>query len=401
MQQLKPAVRFVLTCVFLDALGFGLIIPVLPRLIGELAGARDLQTYWYGIIMAGYGLMQFLSSPVLGALSDRYGRKPVLLTGIFGLGIMQLVPALSSSLPLILASRLAGGMLSANTVVAQAYIADITPAAKRSSSFGKIGAVFGVAFVIGPAIGGILGQINPRIPFAFAASICCLNFLYGIFVLPESLRTPDPRPWCFSRFNPFGGLFRLLAVKRITPMVLVIGLIYLAQSLMQCTWALYTEFRYGWTPLNIGLSMFLIGACIAGAQGFVLPRLLRWTSEPRIVTGALCIGFATLAGIGLSPWGYLAALLSWLFSFTGMAPAVIQGAVSRLVPETSQGEAMGAVSSLNSFSGVIAPLMSTPMLVYTASGAASSFLSGVPYFLSSSILLLALVIAMTAIRSYR
>lgn len=331
MSSLKPATRFVLACIFMDALGFGLIIPVLPRLIGDLAGTRDLQTYWYGAIMVSYGIMQFLSSPILGALSDRFGRKPVLLTGIFGLSIMQFVPAFTSSLPLVLASRIAGGMLSANLVVAQAYIADITPKQQRSAAFGKIGAVYGLAFVIGPALGGILGQIDPRIPFAFAGAICCLNFIYGFFVLPESLTTPDMRPWTFRRFNPFIGIIALLKVKPIIPMVLIIGLIYLSQSLMQCTWALYTEFRYGWTPLNIGLSMFVLGLCIAFTQGWLLPALIRVQSEKHLVIAALSIGCLALAGIGFTTWGIVAAILAWTFSLLGIASPIIQSAVSRQV----------------------------------------------------------------------
>lgn len=401
MSSLKPATRFVLACIFMDALGFGLIIPVLPRLIGDLAGTRDLQTYWYGAIMVSYGIMQFLSSPILGALSDRFGRKPVLLTGIFGLSIMQFVPAFTSSLPLVLASRIAGGMLSANLVVAQAYIADITPKQQRSAAFGKIGAVYGLAFVIGPALGGILGQIDPRIPFAFAGAICCLNFIYGFFVLPESLTTPDMRPWTFRRFNPFIGIIALLKVKPIIPMVLIIGLIYLSQSLMQYTWALYTEFRYGWTPLNIGLSMFVLGLCIAFTQGWLLPALIRVQSEKHLVIAALSIGCLALAGIGFTAWGIVAAILAWTFSLLGIASPIIQSAVSRQVSPTMQGSAMGAISSLNSFSGAIAPVISTPLLVYTAKGTDELIPPGIPYYLAASLLLLSVVIALIARRQFR
>ena len=175
----KPAIGFVLACVFLDALGIGLIVPVLPRLIGSLADTRDLQTSWYGAIMVSYGLMQFFFAPILGALSDRIGRRPVLLTGILGLSIMMIVPAVSQSLPFILLSRLVGGMMSSNIVVAQAYIADVTPSHQRIASFGKIGAIFGIAFVLGPAVGGVLGQTDSQNSASSSQAPSAPHFLYG------------------------------------------------------------------------------------------------------------------------------------------------------------------------------------------------------------------------------
>ena len=269
----KPAIGFVLACVFLDALGIGLIVPVLPRLIGSLADTRDLQTSWYGAIMVSYGLMQFFFAPILGALSDRIGRRPVLLTGILGLSIMMIVPAVSQSLPFILLSRLVGGMMSSNIVVAQAYIADVTPSHQRIASFGKIGAIFGIAFVLGPAVGGVLGQTDPKIPFFVASAICALNFLYGFFILPESLRVRSTAPLSLGRLNPFSAIWSLAGNLSLRPLLVVITLFTLAQSLMQCTWALYTEYRYAWTPLMIGMSIFALGLSISLTQGFILPRL--------------------------------------------------------------------------------------------------------------------------------
>ena len=204
-----PAVGFILACVFLDALGIGLIIPVLPRLIGTLAANADAQTSWYGSIMVSYGLMQFLSAPAIGALSDRIGRRPVLLTGILGLAVMMFVPAFTDSLWLILASRLVGGIMSSNIVVAQAYIADVTEASKRVAAFGRIGAIFGIAFILGPALGGMLGEVDPRIPFLCAGVICIINFFYGLFVLPESLREPSEAPFSLAHANPFASLSAL------------------------------------------------------------------------------------------------------------------------------------------------------------------------------------------------
>lgn len=200
--KLPSRLRFIYACIFLDALGIGLIIPVLPRLIGVLTDTRDEQMWWYGAIMLSYGVMQFLASPLLGALSDRIGRRPVLLSGICGLGIMFAVPALSTSLTAILASRIFGGLLSANISVAQAYIADVTTGYERAAAFGRIGAVFGAGFLIGPALGGILGGNNPHLPFIAASIVTLLNFGYGLFVLPESIAQRSTEPVSLRKTMP-------------------------------------------------------------------------------------------------------------------------------------------------------------------------------------------------------
>lgn len=386
----NPAVGFVLACVFLDALGIGLIIPVLPRLIGALTETRDLQTSWYGAIMLSYGLMQFFFAPVLGALSDRIGRRPVLLTGIFGLAVMMFVPALSSSLVLILLSRLAGGMMSSNIVVAQAYIADVTPANRRITSFGKIGAIFGIAFVLGPAIGGALGHTDPRLPFFAAGAVCAINFLYGLFILPESLTTPSREPLSLKRLNPFAAIGSLAGMPRLRPLLIIITLFTLAQSLMQCTWALYTEYRYGWTPLSIGLSIFALGLSISVTQGLILPKLTTRLSPAQIISTGLSIGLVTMICIGLSPWGPVSLILMCLFALMGIVGPTIQGVISRQCRAADQGISMGAVSSLNSFTGAVSPVIGTPLLMITSTYS-KSIIAGAPYYLSSLLLVAALI----------
>lgn len=388
----NPAVGFVLACVFLDALGIGLIIPVLPGLIGALTETRDLQTNWYGAIMLSYGLMQFFFAPVLGALSDRVGRRPVLLTGILGLSVMMFVPALSSSLTLILLSRLIGGMMSSNIVVAQAYIADVTPANRRITSFGKIGAIFGIAFVLGPAVGGALGDADPRLPFFVAGAVCAVNFLYGLFILPESLTTPSREPLTLRRLNPFAAIGSLAKLPQIRPLLVVITLFTLSQSLMQCTWALYTEYRYGWTPLTIGLSIFALGLSISLTQGFILPRLTDRLKPARIIALGLAAGLITTTAIGLSPWGALSLVLICLFALMGIVGPTIQGVISRQCCAADQGISMGAVSSLNSFTGAVSPIIGTPLLMVTST-CSTSVLAGVPYFVSAGLLLIAIFVA--------
>lgn len=390
----RPAIGFVLTCVFLDALGIGLIIPVLPHLIGSLANGKDEQTIWYGIIMISYGLMQFCFAPILGALSDRIGRRPVLLNGILGLALMMIVPALSTSLWPILLSRIVGGMMSSNIVVAQAYIADVTSQDSRISSFGKIGAIFGIAFVLGPALGGVLGQIDPRLPFLVASAICALNFLYGLFVLPESLTEKNTAPLSFKHLNPFGAILNLGKLTGIRPFLLIIVLFTMAQSLMQCTWALYGEYRYGWTPLSIGLSIFALGISISLTQGVILPRLTQRLVADKIIRLGLFIGVITMLLIGFSPWGWVSLCLICLFAVTGIVGPTIQGEISRRCESTNQGVNMGAVSSLNSFTSAVSPMIGTPLLMVTSRHTQNLWLAGTPYFVCSLMLMVALGIAL-------
>ena len=379
----NPAIGFVLACVFLDALGIGLIIPVLPRLVGSLAGSADAQTLWYGAIMISYGLMQFFFAPVLGALSDRIGRRPVLLTGILGLSLMMIIPAVASSLWAILISRLLGGMMSSNIVVAQAYIADVTTENSRISSFGKIGAIFGIAFVLGPALGGVLGQYDPRIPFMVAGSICALNFLYGIFILPESLKERNTSPLRIRELNPFTAIFNLTKLEGIRPFVLIITL-----------FTLYVEYRYGWTPLMIGLSIFALGISISLTQGFFLPFLTKRLPSYKIVRLGLTLGVVAMLAIGFSPWGYLSLVLICLFALMGVVGPTIQGEISRRCTMTQQGVNMGAVSSLNSFTGAISPTIGTPLLMVTSRHSDSLFLAGTPYFTCAMLLIVTLGIAL-------
>lgn len=379
----RPAVGFVLACVFLDALGIGLIIPVLPRLIGTLAETRELQTVWYGAIMLSYGLMQFAAAPVIGALSDRIGRRPVLLAGIGGLALMMVVPVFATSLWAILASRLVGGAVSSNIVVAQAYIADVTRAGDRTAAFGRIGAVFGIAFVLGPALGGVLGEADPRLPFMVASALCLVNFLYGLFVLPESLTAPDTRPISPAALNPFRTLRSLSAERHLLPALAIIVLFTLTQSLVQCTWALYTEFRYGWSPKSIGLSIFALGAAITLTQGLVLPRVSRKFTPDTVVRGGLAVGLLAIVGIGLTGSGTVAGLLLCGFALMGVVGPTLQSVVSRTGSPSEQGARLGAVSALNSFTGAVSPMIGTPLLL-AAPG------EGLPYLLFSLLLVAAL-----------
>lgn len=398
MSLFKPRLGFVLACIFLDALGIGLIVPVLPRLIGTLTTSHDAQTWWYGMIMLSYGVMQFVSAPLLGALSDRYGRRPVLLAGICGLGVMFAVPAFFASLPAILASRIAGGMLSANMAVAQAYVADLTTGYERSAAFGKIGATFGIGFVVGPALGGILGQNDPTIPFVVASAVTLINFFYGLFALPESLTNPNPRPLSLAASTPFASLAAMLREPRARLFLLTLALTGLANGVMQCTWALYTEFRYGFTPLQIGLSVFALGISISLVQGFLLQRLLARLHSQLIAALAIASGAVCLAAIGVSTNGLVAVIFVCLYACAGAVSPLLTAAISRETPLDAQGKAIGSVSSLNSLTGAVAPALGTPLLMVTTGQSPESLLAGTPYFACALLSAAALVLFVFGMR---
>lgn len=387
---LRPQLHFVVICLLLDAMGIGLIIPVLPRLIGELTPSAHAQTLWYGGIMLAYGLMYFLSAPFLGALSDRYGRKPLLLGGMFGLGVTFIVPAVSSSLTLILISRLIGGLTSANMTVAQAYVADILPAQERSRAFGKLGAAFSVGLILGPAMGGVLGHVDTRLPFFTASLLSLANMAYGYFVLPESLPVAARKPFQWRSANPVRGIARLMRSSALQPMIVMLGLASLATGLMNSSWALYTEYRYAFTPLHIGLSVFWLGLCLAFVQAVALPRWTQHVAPLFLLRRAVFVSAVGLLGIGLAPWPAVAVTMCCVYSVSGILLPLVGSSVSASVSAQEQGATMGAVNSVVSLCTALGPLLATPLL-HVTHDADGGFLAGAPYFVAALLFALALL----------
>lgn len=395
-----PAVPFVLFNIFLDILGIGLIIPVLPKLVGTLAENAQAQAWWLGAMLIAYGFMQFALAPTLGSLSDKWGRRPILLLGVLGLGVMFFVPAFSDSLTVILLSRVLGGMFSANIAVAQAYIADVTPKEQRAAAFGKIGACFGVGFILGPAAGGLIGEYSIRLPFILAGTLAILNFFYGLFILPESLRIKNPNAVTFARCNPISSLLELGKFKQIGALLVVIALSSFVQSLLHSTWSLFTTFRFHWSPMDIGLSLVAIGTVTGIIQGKFIKSLLAFFGPKRLILFGLLSGAAAYLGFGLITVGALAYLIIVLNFLSVAVTPTLNGIVSEEVPSADQGRALGAVSALGSLMGVLAPLLGTPLLVHTSHMAPGSVLGGLPYIICSGLLLLAALIAFLHFRSH-
>jgi len=391
--QRQPAIAFVLISVVIDVIGIGLILPVLPSIVGEFTANRESQTYWYGLLTVTFGLTQFLCAPLLGAMSDRFGRRPVLLSSMAGMGVMFFLTTQVTSVLGLLATRVLGGALSANMSVANAYVADITPPEARARSLGLVGAAFGIGFILGPVLGGVLGNYNVRLPFTVAAVLCLLNFAYGALVVPESLPLERRKPISLARANPFAALLGLTRLRSVGLLVAVIAINNLAQFILHATWVLYTEFRFGWSPREVGLSLFVVGVVAAVVQGGLLGTMLRLLGERRAVLFGLTSGTLAYAAYGLTTQGWLiyAIIFSNFLAFaTGPALAAI---VSKAADAREQGLVMGTLASLASLMIVIAPLIGTPLLAEVSHLPAADWRVGLPYLLAAALNLVALGMA--------
>lgn len=390
----KVSSRFVLLTVFLDILGIGLIIPVLPDLVGKFAPQPDMQAYWYGAIVASYAIMQFFCAPLLGALSDRYGRRPVLLVCIFGLGLNFFLMTRANSLISLLVIRALGGMTAGNIAVANAYVADVSTPENRGKALGKIGAMFGLGFICGPALGGLLGHISTQYPFYLAAIVSLGNFGYGLVALPESLSEDNRQEFSLSRVNPFKNLFGLSKLNSVGALVWAMGFSLFAQFTMQTTWVLSTEMRFGWTPLQNGISLFMVGVCSVIMQGFLLGRLIRRLGEARTALIGFSSSSLVLLSYGLAQQGWMMYLLIPCNLLGYAATPAIQAIFSKSVDAKSQGAVMGSLASLGSVMSVCATLIGTALFAQVGHFPRGNPLLGAPFFLAATAQAVALLISL-------
>jgi len=396
---LQTNVKFVLITVFLDILGIGLIIPVLPRLVSDFAPQADAQAYWYGIIVAIYGIAQFFCAPVLGALSDRYGRRPILLLCVFGLGLNFLLMTVVTSIVWLVLARGLGGVTAGNLSVANAYIADVSSLEDRSRALGKIGAMFGLGFICGPVLGGVLGEINTRYPFYLAAIVSLSNFAYGYFSLPESLPAHLRKPFSAAKANPFSGLTGLAKLTNVGPLVIVYALSMFAQFTLQTTWVLSTQLRFGWSPLQNGLSLFVVGISSVLMQGVFLGRLIKRIGDAQAVLIGLASSTTALILYGLATQGWMMYVLI-LCNVLGFASGpALQAIFSKAVDPQSQGAAMGSLTALASIMSVAATLAGTFLLGQVSHEMKGSLLLGAPFFMAAAMQGLALMMAYRYLRA--
>lgn len=393
--------RFIMIAVLIDMLAVGIIVPVLPMMVGQFTADPAQMSTWYGVVTVSYALAQFVGAPVLGALSDRFGRRPILLLGFCGLAINFFTTALATSVWMLVGSRIVGGVMQANAAVANAYVADITPPQDRARRFGLLGAMFGIGFILGPVVGGLLGGIDIRLPFFAAGTLALLNLAYGYFVLPESLAPAQRHAVDWTRANPLSAFQKLAALKGVGLLVGVLAMTALAQFALYTVWVLYGNFRFGWGPTESGWSLFAVGTVSAVVQGGLLGRLLRHFTPQRLALMGLASSTTAFALWGLATEGWMMYVVIFANLLGAAVAASLQGLISGAADEKTQGQTMGAVSSLNSLAAVVAPIFAAPLLASVSHLPGSDWRIGFPMFFCAALQGVALLLAVLHFRAQR
>lgn len=398
----QAAMPFIMVTVLIDMISIGLIVPVLPALVGTFTPSQTEQAWWYGAVTFSFSIANFFASPLIGALSDRHGRRKVLLVGFCALSLSFFVTAMATALWVLILVRLFSGAMQSNLSVANAYVADITAPADRAKRFGLLGAMFGIGFILGPTLGGLLGDRDVHLPFYVAGCLALANLTYGYFVLPESLPVERRRPieWK-SALNPIASLASLGRLQGIGPLVAVIACTALSQFVLYTSWVLYTTFKFGWGPMQNGWSLFTVGVMSALVQGVLLGRLLKRYSPQRLAVVGLVSSTLAYFGYGFASEGWMiyAVILCNVLGFT--VGASLQSLVSGAADATTQGKTMGAVSGLQSLMAVLAPLFGAPLLGFVSHLPRGDWRIGAPFYFCGIVQAAALLLALGHFRAAR
>jgi MFS transporter, DHA1 family, tetracycline resistance protein len=398
----RSAVLFIFIAVLVDVIGLGIIVPVIPRLIMDLTGEGVSRAAIYGgWLWFAYAVMQFFCAPILGNLSDKVGRRPVLLFSLAALGVDYTIMGLAPALSWLFVGRTLAGIAGASFIPAYAYLADVTPPEKRAQNFGLVGAAFGLGFILGPAAGGLLGQIGTRVPFFAAAGLAGLNVLFGLFVLPESLPKESRRPFQIRRANPVGALVHIRKYPVVPGIAVALFLWQLAQQSFSSTWAFFTMYRFNWSEAQVGGSLAFVGVIMATSQG-VLTRVVvpRFRERRVVLTGLLCgiCGYVAL-GFASRGWMMYAFMLPWLIA--GLAYPSMNAIMSQQVPPDAQGELQGGVASLYSLALVVGPPVMTQLFGRFSGESAIVHLPGAAFLFSAFLAAVSAVLFLRAVVSAR
>lgn len=394
MRNKQAAVGFIFITLLLDVTGIGIIIPVMPSLIMELTGeGLSAASKYGGWLIFAYAFFQFIFSPIVGALSDKYGRRPVLLVSLFGFGLDYILLALAPNLWWLFLGRILSGIMGASFTTGAAYIADVSAPEKRAANFGLIGAAFGLGFIVGPVIGGLLGEFGPRVPFYAAAVLSLLNWLYGLFILPESLTAEKRRAFSWKRANPVGSLINLKRYPVLAGLIFAMVFVYIAAHAVQSTWAYFTMYRFEWGEAEVGYSLGFVGVLSALVQGVLIRWLIPKIGENAsvylgMIFYAIGLVLFSLAGDGWMVYPYMV-----VYCLGGIAGPALQGIMSNQVPSNEQGELQGALTSTMSATSIIGPPIMTGLFAYFTGQDAPIELPGAPMMLGAILVLIGLFLS--------
>lgn len=390
----KAAIGFIFITLLIDVMGWGLIIPVMPKLISQLKGIPVNEASPHGAwLIAAYAITQFVFAPVVGNLSDQYGRRPILLTSLLGFGIDYIVLALAPDYGWLFFGRVVAGITGASFTTASAYIADISTPDTRAKNFGMIGAAFGLGFVIGPALGGLLAGLGTRAPFYAAAGLCLLNALYGYFILPESLKKENRRPFSWKKANPFGSLQFLKNTKGIGALAICYFLIYLAAQSVQGNWSFFTIYRFGWKEGMVGISLAAVGVLVAAVQGGLTRVINPKLGDEKSIYLGLSLYAVGLALFAFATTGWMMFVFLLPYCLGGIAGPSLQSTLAAHVPPNQQGALQGALTSLMSLTTIFGPLLMNNLFEFFTTEKAPFLFPGISFLLGSVLMLLAVGIA--------
>lgn len=390
----QAALGFIFITLLIDVIGWGIIIPVIPGLIEELIqGDISEAAKIGGWLTFAYSITQFIFAPLVGNLSDKFGRRPIILFSLFGFTLDYILLALAPTITWLFIGRIIAGITGASITTASAYIADISTPENRAKNFGMIGAAFGLGFIIGPVIGGLLGQYGPRVPFYAAAILCFLNFLYGYFILPESLSKENRRSFDIKRANPIGSFLHLKKYPKLVGLVISIFILYVASHAIQSNWSYFTMYQFSWDEKMVGISLGVIGLLVALVQGV----LIRYLNPKLGNEKSIYIGFF-LYSLGMLLFAF--ATESWMmfvflipYCLGGIAGPALQAVISNQVPSSEQGEIQGTLSSLMSASAILGPPLMTGVFYYFTHNDAPFQFAGAPFLLASFLMIISAFMA--------
>ena len=395
----KAAMAFIYVTIVLDTLALGITIPVLPHLITNFVGDKAETAAIYGLLVTIWGLMQFLFSPLIGVLSDRFGRRPVLILSGFGLGLDYIIMATAQSLPWFFVGRILSGIMSSSFATAAAYVADVTPVERRAGAFGMVGAAWGIGFILGPAIGGVLGTFGIRIPFWGAAAFSLASASYGLFVLPESLSPEHRQRVAWRRANPIGSLTLLRSHPALLGLAGVTFVQFMAFQVLPTVFVLYAFDRFGWREFNVGLSLALVGALNITVQGGFVKRFIERFGERKALLTGLLFGSAAMVVWGLAPNDVVLLLAAFVFAPIGFVAPALQSLMTRRVGPSEQGQLQGANASIAGLTGAIGPIFFGLVYSFAIGSRAQFDLLGLPFLVAAILMLGAVGVAVRVTRA--